>query len=108
MIEAQIDQMAGGGISDIAGDLSLNTAAPWLAWGPYAWADGSTPNSEGLFWLAEDFMADGTHPSASGVDKYSGKLMDFFLNSPFSSCWFLAQPTCVEIFQFFLPAIIEQ
>lgn len=108
LIEAQIEQMSGAEIDPIAGDLTYNLAAPWLAWDSYAWANGSTPNSEGLFWLLEDFIEDGTHPSLLGVDKRSERMVDFFKSSPFTTCWFLSTPVCPDLTQVFLPAVAEE
>lgn len=59
-------------------------------WGPYLWADGLTPRSDGLIWNCSDLNADGTHPSASGVNKVSDLLMAYFTQSPYSRPWFLA------------------
>ncbi len=88
VIEAQIDQMDGLGLDPLAGDMSYNAATPWVAWGPYLWADGTTPRSDGLTWLAGDLAADGTHPSASGRQKVSNLLMNFMLTSPQTQRWF--------------------
>ncbi|QDV92447.1 hypothetical protein RAS2_35660 [Phycisphaerae bacterium RAS2] len=88
LIEAQATQMAGGGIDPRAGDLDANSAAPWLAWGPYLWADGLTPRSDGLIWQCSDLNADGTHPSTVGADKVAGRLLNHLLASPFSRGWF--------------------
>jgi hypothetical protein len=89
LIEAQITQLSGGGVDARAGDLDYNTVAPWLAWGPYLWADGPTANSEGLSWTVADVEEDGTHPSQSGETKVGTKLLDFFKASPHATPWFL-------------------
>lgn len=88
LIQAQIGQMETGTIDPIAGDLNENAVAPWTAWGPYTWADGTNPRSDGLTWLKRDFGPDGTYPSAQGRTKVANLLMSFFLNSPFTRCWF--------------------
>jgi hypothetical protein len=61
--------------------------APWLAWGPYLWADGMDPRSDGLFWKCNDFEDDGTHPSPAGELKVATRLLDFFVNDP-TTTWF--------------------
>ncbi len=66
--------------------------APWLAWGPYMWADGLTPRSDGLCWNTEDFQTENIHLSCSGVEKYGNELLDFFLTSPFTAPWFTTLP----------------
>ena len=92
LIEAQIDQMAAGGADPLAGDLNYDTGAPWTAWGPYLWADGLNPRSDGLIWERSDLANDGTHPSLTGRQKVSGLMMDFMLNSPFTRPWFATTP----------------
>jgi hypothetical protein len=83
----------------IAGSAALNhdpdtgpVMAPWLAWGPYLWADGLTPRApDGLTWECADFVAsDGTHPSASGRAKVAQMLLDFFVADPTTEPWFSA------------------
>jgi hypothetical protein len=95
LIQAQISQVQAGTISDgRAGDLS-DAVAPWLAWGPYLWADGMTARSDGLVWERQDLTAsDGTHPSQSGQAKVGAMLLEFFKGSPYTSCWFLGGRTC--------------
>jgi hypothetical protein len=97
LVQAQIDQTTNGGrVVDVrAGDLNYNSAAPWLAWGPYLWADGTNARSDGLTWERADFVSDGTHPSeASGVKKVGTLLLSFFKTSPHTRCWFLAGQSC--------------
>ncbi|MFZ0771671.1 MAG: hypothetical protein WCA49_01315 [Candidatus Sulfotelmatobacter sp.] len=87
-IQAQIDQMRNGKVDPIAGDLDYKKGiAPWIAWGPYLWADGAAPRSDGLTWLPSEFQDDGTHPNKEGVDKVAHMLMDFFAHSPYAA-WF--------------------
>ena len=95
LIQAQIDQMANGGtIVDVrAGDLNYNTAVPWIAWGPYLWADGVNARSEGILWGREDYD-DPVHLDPGGVKKAAGLLLTFFKTSPQARCWFVAGETC--------------
>ena len=45
--------------------------APLLLWGPYLWADGTTPRkTDGLVWEQQALAADGTHPSPAVVGKW--------------------------------------
>ncbi len=107
LIQAQIDQMRNAGaVQDLrAGDLNYsNGTAPWIAWGPYLWANGTSSRSDGLVWNAVDFdSADYTHPSPpgspspnnqSGEYKVGNMLLNFFINSaPSYTPWFLATST---------------
>jgi hypothetical protein len=71
-----------------AGDPALAyDNAPWLAWGPYLWADGLTPRSDGLTWACSDFNSDGVHPSAAGRLKVANMLLNFFRTDP-TTPWF--------------------
>ncbi len=96
VIRAQIDQMRAGASSfdARAGDLNYGSTAPWAAWGPYLWAAGTMPRSDGLTWDRADFRSDGTHPSTSGVQKVGTMLLKFFTTSPFTKCWFVVGATC--------------
>lgn len=90
LIQAQIDQVRSGRIVLArAGDLDHRSTAPWLAWGPYLWADGLRARSDGLTWERGDFQADGTHPSQSGQRKVGTMLLAFFKNEPTAQPWFL-------------------
>ena len=61
-----------------------------LLWGPYLWADGTTPRkSDGLVWERSDLAGDGTHPSQSGRRKAADLLLKFFQNDPLASKWYL-------------------
>ncbi len=63
---------------------------PWLSWGPYLWADGLTPRSDGMTWTLADFESDGIHPSTQGRAKVAGLLWDFFSSDATATPWFLA------------------
>ncbi len=65
--------------------------SPWLAWGPYLWADGTKARKDALVWLREDFGPDGTHPSLSGRKKVAKLLLQFFKTDPTARPWFLNQ-----------------
>lgn len=94
VVQAQIEQMRTGVADSRAGDLSYDTVAPWVAWGPDLWANGTTPRSDGLTYAREDLAADGTHPAQSGREKVGRLLLDFFKGSAYTSCWFLAGRSC--------------
>jgi hypothetical protein len=62
----------------------------WLAWGPYLWADGLIPRSDGLTWVCPaDFNPDGTHPAMPGRQKVANMLFNFFSTDSTSVPWFL-------------------
>lgn len=67
-------------------------AAPWLGWGPYLWADGMKPRSDGLFWACSDLSSDGTHPSASGREKVAQRLLEFVRSDSTAREWYLDRP----------------
>lgn len=94
VVSAQIEQIRTGVVDARAGNLDYRTVAPWIAWGPDLWANGTVPRSDGLTYVRGDLVADGTHPSQSGQQKVGRLLLDFFKGSPYSSCWFLAGRTC--------------
>jgi hypothetical protein len=67
-----------------------NAKAPWLAWGPYLWADGLNPRSDGLIWTIDDFVeSDRTHPSTSGRKKVADLLLNFVKTDLTARNWFL-------------------
>jgi len=98
-IQAQIDQARNQTIDPVAGDLDyVGGKVPWVSWGPYLWADGTNPRSDGLVWCdgqpgppcngEADFRADDhTHPSPEGQAKVTQLLLKFFMNSPLTP-WF--------------------
>ncbi len=65
-------------------------ARPYVTWGPYLWADGENPRSDGLTWLAGDLMSDCVHPSASGARKVANMLLAFFTTDATAAPWFMA------------------
>jgi hypothetical protein len=83
----------------LKGDPALNydpgkgqVRAPWLSWGPYLWANGSTKRADGFFYEEEDFSSDGTHPSAAGQRKVGRSLLQFFKTDPTARPWFTPLP----------------
>jgi hypothetical protein len=66
--------------------------APWVAWGPYLWADGVKGNRAGLSYVRADYSdQDGTHPTASGQAKVAACLLQFMKTDPTSKNWFVAK-----------------
>ncbi len=63
--------------------------APYLSWGPYLWADGMAPRSDGFVWACSDLAEDLTHPSESGKAKVSQQLLAFFQTDSTTTPWFL-------------------
>jgi hypothetical protein len=69
--------------------------APLVLWGPYLWANGTTPRkSDGLVWEPADFVRDGPHPSDSGREKVVEMLLSFFKSDPNACTWFV-KPWCI-------------
>ncbi len=77
-------------------DLSFEAGrAPWMAWGPYLWADGTRARNDGLVWNCSEFQDDGTHPANSARQKVAAMLLDFLKTDTTARPWFLrasAQP----------------
>jgi len=72
--------------------------APWMAWGPYLWADGLTPRSDGLAWPCSAFVAtDGTHPAAYARKVVSDSLLAFFKRDATTRPWFLMATASVPL-----------
>ena len=71
----------------IAGKPELSPdRAPWCAWGPYVWADGTRANHDGLSYTRADYGdADGTHPSDSGRLKVAQRLLQFLKTDPYGA-----------------------
>ncbi|MBI4470198.1 MAG: hypothetical protein HY650_12840 [Acidobacteria bacterium] len=85
LVEDQINGAAGLNFDPVAGPVR----APWLAWGPYLWADGLQGRTDGLQWECEDFQpSDGTHPAESARQKVSSMLLNFFKSDPTARPWF--------------------
>jgi Cu/Ag efflux protein CusF len=80
----------------IKGDKDLNfdpkkgpVKAPWLSWGPYFWANGTSKRADGFYWEQKDFADDGTHLSASGQVKVGQLMLDFFKSDGTARLWFV-------------------
>lgn len=66
--------------------------APVLAWGPYVWANGTTPRSDGLTWQLTDFETDRIHPNDSGRSKVAQQFMSVFTDAQ-RAPWYRRLPT---------------
>jgi hypothetical protein len=83
----------------LKGDAALNydpakgdVKAPWLSWGPYLWANGSTKRGDGFFYEEADFVpSDRTHPSKAGQAKLGRLLLEFFKTDTTTRVWFCSQ-----------------
>jgi hypothetical protein len=96
LIESQINEMKGQPANPRAGTLDyVKKAAPLILWGPYLWAAGDIPRSDGLAWLRTDFEADAIHLSQAGESKAAEKLLDFFKTSAYTRCWFVNGGYCL-------------
>ena len=96
LIESQIREMRGSLPNPWAGTLDyVKKAAPLLLWGPYLWAAGETPRSDGLLWRRTDFERDGTTPSQDGENKVGFNLLNFFKSSVYTRCWFANGQYCL-------------
>ncbi len=82
--------------NQIAGKPELNydakkgpVRAPWIAWGPYVWADGVKANKDGLSYVRADYTdQDGTHPTPSGREKVAAHLLQFLKTDSTAAPWF--------------------
>lgn len=65
--------------------------APWMAWGPYYWANGLMARSDGMEWACTDLLADGTHPAdPAGRVKAASTLLQFLKTDATAAPWYLA------------------
>ena len=80
----------------IKGNAALNcdpkqgpVKSPWLCWGPYLWANGTTKRADGFVWEENDFREDDrTHESTQGQDKVGRELVKFFKTDKTTKSWF--------------------
>jgi hypothetical protein len=83
--------------AQLKGDPALNfdpakgpVQAPWLSWGPYLWANGPEPRTDGFRFALEDFMEnDRMHESPVGQRKIGNLLLQFFKTDPTTRGWFV-------------------
>ncbi len=63
--------------------------APWMAWGPYVWANGMLPRSDGMAYTCHDVLSDGTHPNSGARLKVSQQLLNFLKSDSTATQWFV-------------------
>jgi len=88
LIEDQINGDPGLNYDENAGPVE----SPLLLWGPYLWADGINPRSDGLTWVQSDFENDGVHPAPGAEQKVADMLSAFFAQHPTAQAWFRYRP----------------
>ncbi len=89
LIEHQLN-----GTGNLEFDSAVGPAvAPWLSWGPYFWADGTTPRSDGFTWPCSMTASDFIHPSNNGSQAVAHQLMAFFKTDSTTAPWFLDPST---------------
>jgi hypothetical protein len=87
LIERQIKGEADLNFDAKKGDVK----APWLSWGPYLWANGSTKRAaDGFHYDRDDFAGDGTHHTPAGSEKIGRLMVRFFESDTTSKSWFVA------------------
>jgi hypothetical protein len=102
LIEAQINGDPGLNYNPANGAVT----SPWLAWGPYLWADGLNPRSDGLTWACNDYQSDGTHPNVLARFKVSAMLEHHFKTDPTAVPWYVAtaaHPVRAAVFAYGTP-----
>jgi hypothetical protein len=74
----------------IQDQMKSDARSPILLWGPYLWADGTTPRkSDGLVWKREDVANDGVHPTMAGREKVAKLLLEYFTSDSLAKGWFV-------------------
>ncbi len=87
LIEQQLRGEASLNFDPAKGDVK----SPWLSWGPYLWANGTTPRvADGFFYEENDFGGDGTHPSPAGQQKVAQLMLKFFKTDTTTGPWFVS------------------
>ncbi|MCX6139679.1 MAG: hypothetical protein NTX15_02425 [Candidatus Kapabacteria bacterium] len=82
LVEGQISRKVGFAYEGIG------AVIPAVTWSAYLWADGDTPNSDGLSWTCEDFQDDGITPSLQGAKKAGALVHASFINDESATGWF--------------------
>ncbi len=80
------------GVNNLNYDPNNGTVtSPWIAWGPYYWANGLTPRNDGLTWSCPQLKSDGLHPEDPlGREPVATYLLNFMKTDTTSTPWFLA------------------
>ena len=63
--------------------------SPWLSWGPYLWANGTSKRADGFYYDPSDFGPDGTHHTNPGSRKIGEHMLQFFKTDTTARSWFV-------------------